>query len=137
MRIPEQPASLPILHDSDLKPYVVFLSPPTLQMYRQQRQKYGEAIKVKRNHTQRVDSKTTRNAIEFLLKEDEYRDSISIAQEMEENYGHYFDSVIPFDSVEYVYEQLLFEINLLEREPQWVPAKWMKDKPKSLNDGIN
>lgn len=75
--------------------------------------------------------------MQFLLKEDEYRDSISIAQEMEENYGHYFDSVIPFDSVEYVYEQLLFEINLLEREPQWVPAKWMKDKPKSLNDGIN
>ena len=54
MRIPEQPASLPILHDSDLKPYVVFLSPPTLQMYRQQRQKYGEAIKVRRNHNQRV-----------------------------------------------------------------------------------
>ena len=56
MRIPEQPASLPILHDSDLKPYVVFLSPPTLQMYRQQRQKYGEAIKVGRSHNQRVDS---------------------------------------------------------------------------------
>ena len=73
----------------------------------------------------------------FTGQEDEYRDSISIAQEMEENYGHYFDSVIPFDSVEYVYEQLIFEINLLEREPQWVPAKWMMDKPKSLNDGIN
>jgi MAGUK p55 subfamily protein 5 len=42
-----QPASLPILHDSDLKPYVVFLSPPSLQMYRQQRQKHGEMIKVK------------------------------------------------------------------------------------------
>ena len=75
------------------------------------------------------------------MQEDEYRDSISIAQEMEENYGHYFDSVIPFDSVEYVYEQLLFEINLLEREPQWVPAKWMKvkaaDKAKSMNEGVN
>jgi hypothetical protein len=47
---------------------------------------------------------------------------------MEENFGHFFDSVIPFDSVEYVYEQLLYEINLLEREPQWVPAKWVKEK---------
>ena len=61
----------------------------------------------------------------LFLQEDEYRDSIVIAQDMEENFGHYFDSVIPFDNVDYVYEQLLYEINLLEREPQWVPAKWV------------
>lgn len=60
------------------------------------------------------------------MQEDEYRDSIAIAQDMEEHHGHHFDSVIPFDSVEYVFEQLLYEINLLEREPQWVPAKWVK-----------
>ncbi len=47
---------------------------------------------------------------------------------MEEHYGHLFDSVIPFDSVDYVYDQLTYEINLLEREPQWVPAKWVKGK---------
>lgn len=98
-----QPVSLQILHDSDLKPYVVFLTPPTLQTYRQQRAKYGEAC-----------------------KEDEYRDSVAIAQDMEENYGHYFDSVIPFDDVDYVFQQLMYEINLLEREPQWVPAKWVR-----------
>jgi len=98
-----QPVSLQILHDSDLKPYVVFLTPPTLQTYRQQRAKYGEPC-----------------------KEDEYRDSVAIAQDMEENYGHYFDSVIPFDDVDYVFQQLMYEINLLEREPQWVPAKWVR-----------
>jgi len=98
-----QPVSLQILHDSDLKPYVVFLTPPTLQTYRQQRAKYGEPC-----------------------REDEYRDSVAIAQDMEENYGHYFDSVIPFDDVDYVFQQLMYEINLLEREPQWVPAKWVR-----------
>ena len=41
-----QPSSLQILHESDLKPYVVFLTPPTLQTYRQQKQKYGELFKV-------------------------------------------------------------------------------------------
>ena len=41
-----QPVSLQILHESDLKPYVVFLTPPTLQTYRQQRAKYGEACRV-------------------------------------------------------------------------------------------
>ena len=52
---------------------------------------------------------------------------------MEEHYGHYFDSVIPFDDVDYVYEQLVYEINLLEREPQWVPAKWIRDKASTQN----
>ena len=59
------------------------------------------------------------------LQEDEYRDSVVIATDMEEHYGHHFDSVIPFDDVDYVYEQLMYEINLLEREPQWVPAAWV------------
>ena len=62
----------------------------------------------------------------FVFQEDEYRDSVSIAQDMEENYGHYFDSVIPFDDVDYVFQQLMYEINLLEREPQWVPARWVR-----------
>ena len=41
-----QPASLQILHDSDLKPYVVFLTPPSLQIHRKERLKYGEPVKV-------------------------------------------------------------------------------------------
>ena len=61
-----------------------------------------------------------------VFQEDEYRDSVAIAQDMEENYGHYFDSVIPFDDVDYVFQQLMYEINLLEREPQWVPARWVR-----------
>jgi len=105
-----QPSSLQILHESDLKPYVVFLTPPTLQTYRQQKQKYGE-----------------------LFKEDEFRDSVAIAQDMEDHYGHYFDSVIPFDDVDYVYQQLMYEINLLEREPQWVPAKWVVNVATASN----
>jgi len=105
-----QPSSLMILHESDLKPYVVFLTPPTIQTYRQQKAKYGEQY-----------------------KEEEFRDSVSIAQEMEDHYGHYFDSVIPFDDVDYVFQQLMYEINLLEREPQWVPAKWVQQVPPPNN----
>ncbi len=45
-----QPSSLQILHDSDLKPYVVFLTPPSVATFRQQKQKYGgEAMKVRHN----------------------------------------------------------------------------------------
>ena len=69
----------------------------------------------------------------YVFQEDEYRDSVAIAQDMEENYGHYFDSVIPFDDVDYVFQQLMYEINLLEREPQWVPARWVRQPSVSLN----
>lgn len=62
----------------------------------------------------------------LCLQDDEYRDSVTIAKDMEDHYGHYFDSVIPFDDVDYVFDQLIYEIGLLEREPQWVPAKWVK-----------
>jgi hypothetical protein len=45
-----------------------------------------------------------------LLKEEEYKELVLIAHSMEDNYGHYFDSVIPFEDVEYVLKQVTYEI---------------------------
>jgi len=98
-----QPTSLPAFHESDLKPYVVFLTPSSPQASRHQAHKNGT-----------------------IFKEEEYRDLVSISQSMEEQYGQYFDSVIPFEEVELVLKQLMYEISLLEKEPQWVPAKWVE-----------
>lgn len=44
---------------------------------------------------------------------------------MEDQYGHYFDLVLINQDVERTYQQLIHEINVLEREPQWVPAAWL------------
>ena len=33
----------------------------------------------------------------FAIQEDEYRELLSISQSMEEHYGQFFDSVIPFE----------------------------------------
>ena len=52
---------------------------------------------------------------------------------MEELYGQFFDSVIPFEEVEFVLKQLMYEISLLEREPQWVPAKWVEEPQTQYN----
>lgn len=49
------------------------------------------------------------------------------AREMEDQYGHYFDLIIVNKDVESAYQQLLCEINMLEREPQWVPGTWLMD----------
>ena len=68
----------------------------------------------------------------FLIQEEEYRELLSISHAMEEQFGQFFDSVIPFECVELVLKQLMYEISLLEREPQWVPAHWVTELPHHL-----
>ncbi|KAJ8986074.1 hypothetical protein NQ317_003368 [Molorchus minor] len=97
------PQSLRILRTSDLKPYVVFVAPPSLEKLRQKKIRNGESY-----------------------KEDELKDIIEKAREMEDKYGHFFDMIIINNDTERAYHQLLSEINSLEREPQWVPAAWVK-----------
>ncbi|XP_037773643.1 uncharacterized protein LOC119569640 isoform X3 [Penaeus monodon] len=96
------PLSLKILKSSDLKPFVVFVAPPSLEKLRQKKQKLGEPV-----------------------KDEELKETIEKAREMEEQYGHYFDLIIINQDVDRAYHQLLHEINMLEREPQWVPAAWL------------
>ncbi|XP_056634889.1 protein PALS1 isoform X3 [Diorhabda sublineata] len=97
------PQSLKILRTSDLKPYVVFVAPPSLEKLRQKKIRNGESY-----------------------KEEELKDTIEKARTMEDKYGHFFDLIIINNDTERAYHQLLNEINSLEREPQWVPAAWVK-----------
>ncbi|XP_055947410.1 protein PALS1-like isoform X2 [Argiope bruennichi] len=96
------PQSLKILKNSDLKPYVVFVAPPSLEKLRQNRLKAGDNP-----------------------KDEELKDIIEKAREMEDNYGHYFDMVIINSDIDKAFNELLKEINTLEREPQWVPKIWL------------
>ncbi|KAG8178780.1 hypothetical protein JTE90_022410 [Oedothorax gibbosus] len=98
------PQSLKILKNSDLMPYVVFVAPPSLEKLRLNRIKAGDNP-----------------------KDEELKDIIEKAREMEENYGHYFDMVIINSDVDKAFNELLKEINTLEREPQWVPKTWLQN----------
>ncbi|KAK7601156.1 hypothetical protein V9T40_008597 [Parthenolecanium corni] len=93
--------SLKILRNSDLMPYVVFVAPPSLEKLRQKKIKSGETY-----------------------KEEELKDIIEKAREIEDRYGHYFDMIIINNDTERAYLELLHEINKVEREPQWIPASW-------------
>ncbi|XP_050307727.1 protein PALS1 [Anthonomus grandis grandis] len=97
------PQSLKILRTSDLKPYVVFVAPPNLENLKIKKDRLGESY-----------------------KEEDLVDIIDKAREMENKYGHYFDMIIINNDTERAYHDLLCEINSLEREPQWVPAAWVK-----------
>ncbi|XP_052742026.1 protein PALS1 isoform X1 [Bicyclus anynana] len=97
------PQSLKILRGSDLKPYTVFVAPPSLEKLRQKKIRNGEAF-----------------------KEEELKEIIATARDMELRWGHLFDMIIINNDTQRAYHQLLNEINSLEREPQWVPAHWLK-----------
>jgi len=89
-------------HSSEFS-YVVFVAPPSLQQLK----------RWKMENLEQVD-------------DDELEEIIERAREMEERYGHYFDMIIIYSDPDRAYQQLLEEINLLEREPQWVPAAWLR-----------
>lgn len=97
------PQSLKILRNSDLKPYTVLVAPPSLEKLRQKKIRNGEAF-----------------------KEEELKEIIATARDMELRWGHLFDMIIINNDTQRAYTQLLNEINSLEREPQWVPAHWLK-----------
>merc|ERR1712029_831528 len=106
------PQSLRILKNSDLMPYVVFVAPPSLQQLK----------RWKTDNLEQVD-------------DDELEEIIERAREMEEKYGHYFDMIIIYSDPDRAYQQLLEEINLLEREPQWVPSAWLHNNKHPNHQG--
>ena len=59
------------------------------------------------------------------MQDEDLKEIIEKAREMEEQFDHYFDLIIINQDVESAYQRLLHEINMLEREPQWVPAVWL------------
>ena len=103
------PQSLKILKNSDLMPYVVFVAPPSLEKLKRWKIDHSEPI-----------------------NDNELREIIERAREMEETYGHFFDMVIIYSDPERAFQQLLAAINSLEREPQWVPASWLSGKADTM-----
>ncbi|KAK3092558.1 hypothetical protein FSP39_004425 [Pinctada imbricata] len=95
--------SLRLIKNSDLKPYVIFVYPPNLEKLRKIQKSIGVA----------------------KVTDEDLKEIIERAREMEDRYGHYFDFILVNSDMDSAYEELLAEINRLEVEPQWVPIQWM------------
>ena len=59
------------------------------------------------------------------LQEDELREIIDAAREMEMKFAQYFDETIRNVDLDRSYAELLRLINKLDTEPQWVPVRWL------------
>ncbi|KAJ3613802.1 hypothetical protein NHX12_020048 [Muraenolepis orangiensis] len=95
--------SLKILRSSDLKPYIIFIAPPSQERLR--------ALLAKENKNP---------------KPEELRVVIEKAREMERSCGHLFDAVIVNADRDEAYGELLRLIDKLDTEPQWVPCSWLR-----------
>uniref|UniRef100_A0A8C4E0S8 Protein PALS1 n=1 Tax=Dicentrarchus labrax TaxID=13489 RepID=A0A8C4E0S8_DICLA len=95
--------ALKVLRSSDLKPYIIFIAPPSQERLR--------ALLAKDNKNP---------------KPEELRDIIEKAREMEQSCGHLFDAVIVNLDQDKAYNELLRLINKLDTEPQWVPCSWLR-----------
>ncbi|XP_028295354.1 MAGUK p55 subfamily member 5-A-like isoform X1 [Gouania willdenowi] len=94
--------SLQVLRSSNLKPYVVFIAPPSQERLRTLLATEGKTP-----------------------KPEDIKDVIEKAREMENNYGHFFDASIFNTDPEQAFHELRRLIDKLDTEPQWVPTSWL------------
>ncbi|XP_051500244.1 protein PALS1-like isoform X3 [Myxocyprinus asiaticus] len=102
------PRSLRVLRSSDLKPYVIFIRPPTPPLHPPSQERRPTLL--------------TRGGKKHMPG-----DGTQIsekAREMEHIYGHLFDIVITNSDQDKSVFELLRLIDKLDTEPQWVPSAW-------------
>ncbi|XP_005099044.1 MAGUK p55 subfamily member 5 isoform X2 [Aplysia californica] len=109
-----QPESLKVVRASSFMPYVVFVRPPNLDKLRQLQDQLDKARPLEEAERGRL-----------VFTDDQLKEIIDKAREIEELYSHYFDFVLVNSDLDRAYAELLEEINRIDMEPQWVPAAWV------------
>ncbi|XP_070705187.1 MAGUK p55 subfamily member 5b isoform X2 [Pempheris klunzingeri] len=94
--------SLRVLRSSNLKPYVIFIAPPSQERLRTLLATEGKTP-----------------------KPEELKEVIEKAREMENNFGHFFDATIVNMDPDQAFHELRRLIEKLDTEPQWVPTSWL------------
>uniref|UniRef100_A0A3B4AQA4 Protein PALS1 n=1 Tax=Periophthalmus magnuspinnatus TaxID=409849 RepID=A0A3B4AQA4_9GOBI len=94
--------SLKVLRTSNLKPYVIYIAPPSQERLR-----------------------TLLAAEGKTPKPEELKEVLDKAREMEQSFGHLFDASLVNMDQEQSFHELRRLIDRLDTEPQWVPTSWL------------
>ncbi|XP_017771695.1 PREDICTED: MAGUK p55 subfamily member 7 isoform X2 [Nicrophorus vespilloides] len=105
--------ALKMLRTPQLKPYIIYIRPPPLDILRDTR------IAVHARST--FDVNNSRG-----FSEEEFNDMIRSSARIEFLYEHLFDEQIMNADLAIAFSQLLSAANRLETEPLWVPASWVQ-----------
>lgn len=93
------------MHGAELKPYFVFVR-PDMSHPDKLRNIVSSFSQPKSNIEENI--KAIRAEVDMI----------------ETHYLPYFDKILTVSNVESAYQELLFEIEKIEREPQWIPMFW-------------
>ncbi|XP_064647255.1 MAGUK p55 subfamily member 7-like isoform X3 [Lineus longissimus] len=107
------PQALKLLRTAEMKPYIIFIKPPSLEQLK--------ATRTSKNAKSAFDEKSLRPFTSEELKE-----MVLHAARLETTYSHLFDQVIVNDDLETAVEDLCKAVHKIENEPQWVPAGWVR-----------
>ncbi|XP_022903367.1 MAGUK p55 subfamily member 7 isoform X5 [Onthophagus taurus] len=105
--------ALKMLRTPQLRPYIIYIKPPPLDVLKQTR----EAMHAKST----FDVNSARG-----FTDEEFTDIIKSSSRIEYLYDHFFDEQIVNADLALAFGQLLASANRLETEPLWVPASWVQ-----------
>ncbi|XP_045152588.1 MAGUK p55 subfamily member 4 [Echinops telfairi] len=111
-----EPQDIQVARTQELKPYVIFIKPPTVSCMRRSR-KHAKTI--------------TDYFVERKFKDEDLQEMEDLAHKMETQFGQYFDHVIVNDSLPDAQVRLLAAVRQAQEGPQWVPATWISTESES------
>uniref|UniRef100_A0A8C6M4S6 MAGUK p55 scaffold protein 7a n=1 Tax=Nothobranchius furzeri TaxID=105023 RepID=A0A8C6M4S6_NOTFU len=107
-----QPHTIKHLRTAEMKPFVVFVKPPTIDRLRETR----KSAKI-------ISSKDDKGSAKSFTEED-FQDMMNTTQTMESQYGYLFDKVIVNDDLSTAFNELLLALKEVETQTHWVPVCW-------------
>ncbi|KAG8124749.1 hypothetical protein E2320_020055, partial [Naja naja] len=105
-----EPYSIQFVRTHDLKPYIIFIKPPSVSCMKQTR-KNARII--------------TDYYVNMKFKEEDLQEMEESAKKMETQFGQFFDQLIVNDNLQEACLQLVSAVHQAQNEPQWVPATWI------------
>ncbi|XP_048525664.1 MAGUK p55 subfamily member 7-like isoform X4 [Dendroctonus ponderosae] len=105
--------ALKMLRTPLLKPYIIYISPPSLDVLKQTRMAHHARSTFDVNNSRG-------------FTEDEFQDMIRHSERIKFLYDHFFDETIVNADLADAFSKLLAAVNRVESEPLWVPASWVQ-----------
>ncbi|KAM8749699.1 MAGUK p55 subfamily member 4-like isoform 1-T1 [Acanthopagrus schlegelii] len=108
-----EPRSILMLRTGKLKPYVIFIKPPSPERLRQ---------------TRRDARVITSYSVKRAFTEEDLLEVEDLSRLIEAKYKQFFDSVLVNDDLQDTCMQLCSIIQDAQDEPQWIPVSWSRNQ---------
>ncbi|XP_072541184.1 MAGUK p55 subfamily member 4 [Salminus brasiliensis] len=110
-----EPNCIPAVRTKKLKPYIIFVKPPSLE----------------RMKLTRMDAKFIASSyFKRTFRDEDFEDIEEAGKRMQAQHSQFFDCVIVNDRLQDACMDLFAAIKHAQEEPQWIPASWLSlDEP--------